>query len=657
VLCQKLPFRSGYHSPLFADFVAPHRRVLSRLALQPARAPVWSATTCRPYPAAAEEIRQLAVDHLVQPVRFRELTEALYAEGVRVFLQVGTGSLVGFVGDTLKGRPHLAVGANLPNRSGLAQLRRVAAALFVEGQGGALEKLDRRERPQGAASARKPVSIPLSVPLLTPTQPLEPAVRGHATLGDAASPLAAELASSMRELASARDDVMAAFARRSTAEVPSEATFRRRISVESHPELCDHTFYRQPAGWPVMEDRYPVVPMTMLMELMMDAARELVPHKIPIALEGVRAARWLAVAPPIDVGIVARYDGVSRVDVAIRGYATGVVELGSSYPAAPDADTAPIASARPAPISAAELYGDRWMFHGPAYQGVVDVGVLGEDGIRGTLTSLAAKGGLLDNAGQLLGYWVMQHANVDRLAMPVHIASARFFGPEPAPGARLSCTIRVRELTDSGVRADVELAHAGRVWVSIEGWADRRFDSDARVWDLLTFPEKNTVTVMRPEGFGWLEQPWRASASRDLLARRYLNERERAAHREAGPRQQTDWLLERIAIKDCVRRHLWDRGHGPIFPIEVEVEQEGGAWRVRAPGEAPLHVAVAHDGAGVAVARVSSAGPVGIHVVRAAADEAGEQRREVTRILHGGPDGRHVDFAEVGEHLVGWTCT
>src|SRR5215510_7990759 len=31
VLCQELPFRSGFHSPLFADYLAPHRARISTL--------------------------------------------------------------------------------------------------------------------------------------------------------------------------------------------------------------------------------------------------------------------------------------------------------------------------------------------------------------------------------------------------------------------------------------------------------------------------------------------------------------------------------------------------------------------------------------------------------------------------------------------------
>jgi hypothetical protein len=150
---------------------------------------------------------------------------------------------------------------------------------------------------------------------------------------------------------------------------------------------------------------------------------------------------------------------------------------------------------------------------------------------------------------------------------------------------------------------------------------------------------------MQPQGFGLLHQPWRASASRDLLARRYLDERERAAMRQAGPRNQTAFLLERIAAKDCVRQHLWDAGQGPIFPIEIEIEQEApGVLRARGPRSVDLRVAVAQHETGVAVARVAVGRAVDIAIERL----DGEVRRGNTSAAR--------TEVEVDGYLVGWTC-
>ncbi|MGH9066364.1 MAG: beta-ketoacyl synthase N-terminal-like domain-containing protein, partial [Acidimicrobiales bacterium] len=128
VMAQQLPFRSGFHSPMFEPHLEPIRASLAGLALQAPRVPLWSATTCEPYPSEPDAIRALAARHLVEPVRFRELALRLHDHGVRAFVQVGTGSLVGFLDDTLPGREYLAVTAASRQNPGLAQLRRAAAA-------------------------------------------------------------------------------------------------------------------------------------------------------------------------------------------------------------------------------------------------------------------------------------------------------------------------------------------------------------------------------------------------------------------------------------------------------------------------------------------------------------------------------------------------
>lgn len=133
VLSQVLPFRSGFHTPMLRPHLGPIKEAADRFRLHPPHTPVWSGTTAAPFPADEAGIRSLFVRHLLEPVRFRQLTEALHAAGHRVFVQVGPGQLGSLVGDTLGGRDHLVVAANSPHRTGLAQLRRVAVALWTAG--------------------------------------------------------------------------------------------------------------------------------------------------------------------------------------------------------------------------------------------------------------------------------------------------------------------------------------------------------------------------------------------------------------------------------------------------------------------------------------------------------------------------------------------
>ncbi|MEU8917517.1 beta-ketoacyl synthase N-terminal-like domain-containing protein, partial [Streptomyces nigrescens] len=155
IRAQELPFRSGFHTPMWAPYLHQTGTAFDALPLRDQRLPVWSATTAAPFPDDPSAIRRLVLRHLLEPVRFQELTRRLYETGVRAFVQLGAGSLPGFVSDTLHGQDHLAVTAADSRRDGPAQLRRLAAALWTEGLSPCWERL---------APVRGPVPVGGPVP-------------------------------------------------------------------------------------------------------------------------------------------------------------------------------------------------------------------------------------------------------------------------------------------------------------------------------------------------------------------------------------------------------------------------------------------------------------------------------------------------------------
>ncbi|HET9991212.1 MAG TPA: 4'-phosphopantetheinyl transferase superfamily protein, partial [Kofleriaceae bacterium] len=411
---------------------------------------------------------------------------------------------------------------------------------------------------------------------------------------------------------------------------PTELTTTRALSVATDPYLHDHCFYRQPPGWPIVSDHYPVVPMTMTIGMLIDAARGLCPELIPIAVEEIRALRWLAVEPPVEIAMQAKLREPHVVDVDLPGYARATVRFAAAYPAAPRASLPPLTAPRAAPHTAEQMYADRWMFHGPAYQGVTSMGPVGSDGLDGEITTLPAPGALLDCAGQLMGWWVMHTEKRDRLAMPVLIERLELFAPHPAAGERVQCGVRMRDVGDVNVRADLELSRGGVTWARITGWTDRRFDSDDAVWAVLMYPEHNALAVEDPAGFVTVTEHWRGSASRELMMRRYLTEREREDHERTGPRARRGWLLGRMAIKDAVRVHHWRQGERPLWPSQIVVSNAPSGrplvdypalpfGSAASPGQARLvdgvHVSVAHKD-DRAVAIVDAHVDVGIDLER-----------------------------------------
>jgi phosphopantetheinyl transferase len=671
IMGQLLPFRSGFHSDMFRPFLEPFRQALARLPLQPPRVPLWSATTCRVYPDEPSSIRNLAAAHLTERVRFRELTLSMHDAGARVFVQVGVGSLPGFVEDTLQGRSFLSIPSNTARRSGLEQLRRVLAATWVEGvEGLRFDRLDPAIRNLRPGKGKRGQPLSLGAPLvqlprlsdLLTSRPVDEVdapwatLRAHLRDSSPAGTVGKELGALLADVSSAATDVAAAVAEGSQRDRqgeedddpgtrlprPASSSRQLRLSVETVPSLLDHCFYRQPPGWPSVADRFPVVPMTMLVDLMIDEARRLLPRFCPIAVEDARALQWLAVAPPVEVTVRARVDDPSvngtteaapwtetetetggrmgddeqHVHVSIEGYGRATIVMASRYPDALATACPPLADPRPSPVDAANLYEDRWLFHGPSYRGVVELGPMGEDGIDGVVETGSAPGALLDNAGQLMGFWMMISSESDRLALPTSIGRISFYGPPPAVGERFEVAVRVRSLTKEKIRTDMELIRDGQLWARIDGWEDRRFESDERVWPVLIHPEHSLLADIRPAGWVVVTEHWRTSASRELMMRRYLGEREREEYMRQNPRAQRLWLLGRIAAKDAVRRWLFEHGRAACHPVEVSLaNDESGRPTVSGPFNADLRVSIAHT-QWVAVAQATEGTPVGIDVER-----------------------------------------
>jgi acyl transferase domain-containing protein/phosphopantetheinyl transferase len=600
---QVLPFRSGFHSPMLAPYLNKILDTYTKLPTHPPTIPVWSATTVDRYPDQPDAIHTLITRHLLEPVRFRPLIQHLYDTGTRAFIQIGTGSLPAFVTDTLSGLPHLTITANTPRRTGLNQLTRVAAALWVEGWSPRFHQLPGASG-NGASGSGSVVALDLGSPLVRfgDTAPTLTLRRSAPTRPAQASrhPVLTEFDAALQDATTAATDVVGSWTR----ATPRQASTTRTISLATMPYLADHCFYRQPGGWPEPADRYPVVPLTTMLELMADAARALSPDRTVIGVRDVRALRWLAAEPPVTVTISASPDAEGNVTVVLDGYARGTVLLADRYPVAPQLTDRPLTGPRPCEVIARDMYTDRWMFHGPAFQGVTELGPIADDGIVGELIVPPAPGALLDNAGQLLGFWIMMRTVRDRLAFPAGIDRVHYYGPPPRPGERVRCEVRIGSVSATDVVGDLELRHAdGRLWAHVDRWRARRFDTDEVTWPVFVDPERNRIAQRQPGGWYLVRDRWPDPATRELIMRRYLSAAERTDYQRRTPRAAQQWLLGRIAVKDAVRQQLWDAGAGPIFPIEVTVSNDpSGQPRLAGPFTEAPEVSLAHTGSlGVAL--------------------------------------------------------
>ncbi len=683
VMAQVMPFRSGFHSPLMAPLV---ERVMDQFTGMELRVPhtrLWSATSVAPYPDEPEAVRELSARHLVERVRFRELVTRLHAEGVRGFVQMGVGSLTGFLEDTLREHDVVSVPAHTDKRSGIAQLRRVAAALWTAGREvdlAALEPAAHAPEPPSATGSPTPVRLgsalvrglpALPASLAAPAAPA-PAVSVHPPVEAPAAAWGQDYLAAVREADDAVAQVLAAAAdpkpitiapgvrrfvrgqRQAPTGVVAEAaphsepagtdvgpgpvevqpTSREtihRLSVADQPWWSDHAFYPQREGWQILEDRFPLVPLTGLIEMMTAEAEALVPGTVTVAVESVRAFRWLAVEPATDAvfrasidqaATAARTDGVTVVRTSIEGHARATVLLAASYAKSPMPDDRRL-SGRFDPPPLDRVYADCHLFHGPEYQGLRSLDHFADDGARGELESQRATGALLDNAGQLFGLWVAARVDKDRLVLPTSVDSFEFFGPHPTPGESVDCVVHCTDLAEQTVRADLELVVDGQVWCRITGWEDRRFQSDDRLFSVLRDPSHTLLAEPQPGGWMLVREGWPDSASREVVTRRFLGVDERPKHWKLNPRAQRSHLLGRIAAKDAVRHLLFEAQVADVFPAELAVHNhDTGAPYVTSPVADVLaghdvRLSLAHS-AGVGVALAAHGRDVGIDVERVA---------------------------------------
>ncbi|WP_406162926.1 polyketide synthase dehydratase domain-containing protein [Streptomyces sp. NBC_01005] len=646
-ISQILPFRSGFHTPMLRPYLDPIRKAAETYTLHPPSLPVWSATTLREYPSHPQAVRDLFTRHLLEPVRFRPLIDAMYEAGFRAFVQLGAGQVGSLIGDTLRGRDHLVVPAHSMHRSGLPQLRRVATALWAEGARPDLTALRPTATP-ARTTAYRPVRLDLGGALISLNKetragvgaalvPPRRAADGarFAALDELGTrnPLAAEFAALLDDTAALAADVLASGRRgahRAIEHVPPtrptpppapELHTSLRISVDTMPYLLDHCFFKQPPQADVA-DRWPVVPGTTVIGHLMDFAERAAPGLRAVAVHDVRLNRWITAVPetdiPVDITPLPPHpSGASRVTAALASYAQAVVELAVDHDPHPPAPwTFPDDEERPCDLAARELYTRRWMFHGPRFQGVSELTAIGDAHVRGVLTTPPAPGALLDNVGQLLGYWIMSQLPTRTTVFPVGMREIRFHGPHPAPGERLDCLIRIVSVTDATLEADMQLVHRGRVWAEFSGWRDRRFDNDPKIRRVDREPEHHTLSEAQPGGWALVHERWPDLATRDLIMRNMLAGEERAAYETHTPRGRRQWLLGRIAVKDAVRQRLWNAASGGVFPSELRVANDrlGRPYITGAYGRTlpDLTVSLAHRAeAAVAIARP---GPCGIDI-------------------------------------------
>ncbi|QNK63112.1 4'-phosphopantetheinyl transferase superfamily protein [Pedobacter sp. PAMC26386] len=648
---QILPFQSGFHSPFIADKLEVILEGMKDMQFRKTTTPLWSATTLELYPEGFEAIRQLSAEHLIKPVRFRELTEKLYEEGARVFIQIGSGGLVGFIDDTLKGRNFSTISSNVPIRSGITQLQRVLAALFVEGKEVGMNFIGQTRL--SSAFNSKGIKLELGLPIITGLttlqglvkQPLakpNPSVYARELLEDVADPVMQAFNENILEMVNIQSEIQQLFKKgvlqpanyqmspvspilspalmlSPVPELLPAVSVQRMpfakqldITLENCPYLIDHALLRQPKGWHCVDDMDPVIPMTMIFELFGEIAEEQSPGEQVQKILNIKVFQWMNVVKPFRETITGEWKDQKKVYLNLERFANAEVILSEKLgqPLHQSFDIGKVLDIKRTPE---QIY-ENHMFHGPGYQGIKSLEAVGEKGITGIIEGGAGKGSLLDNAGQLFGLWLQLILTKDRIAFPVKIQEIEFFGNMHDQRGEFECTCVLTEMNGEFATGDFIIKRDNCVWAIISGWQNRRLEIDDALWSVSMSPLHNRLSKEIAPGIFMFHNAYSRVVSWDFILKRYFNQEEKKHHNSLLPNQRKTWMISRVAVKDAVRNLLNKERQHACYPITFEIKSD--EWKKPYPhgGQtAGIHVSLAHKGTdAVGVARLDR--PVGIDI-------------------------------------------
>lgn len=130
----RLPVSAAFHTPLLgggSDAMAVHFGMAN---FQPPRLPVYSNTTGEVHGDNPLVIRDLLTQHFSEPVQFEKEIRQMYADGARLFIEVGPGKvLTSLVGRILSGEKFTALALDAPGRDGWTQFGHLLAQAIALG--------------------------------------------------------------------------------------------------------------------------------------------------------------------------------------------------------------------------------------------------------------------------------------------------------------------------------------------------------------------------------------------------------------------------------------------------------------------------------------------------------------------------------------------
>ena len=570
---QFLPY-PAIHTPRLTSLRPLMEPYLQDLPIQTGSIPVFSGMNGDIYPEDVDTIRKIMIANIDHPVFLWQTIRKIYDQGARLLIQVGGGATMYSQAKTNIGRDDLiSLSLDVDYRSALTQVNHLCAELLVNG-------IDVRAQHLYEACDRD--------------------------FSDMERQLAADdcLAGGNSEEAGTDMPFIGPILKY---DEKSEIVMERVLDLSRDRFIRDHIFINARSVKPDSAC-LPVVPMTVSLEMMAEVAACLAPACGLLGFEDIRASSWIALldSRTLSVQISARLYHVDR-DTGVHHIAAavftpdsrkpaiqGTVLLGRQYVEQLALDFSSIDDPFRYPFREGEVYGERHLFHGPAFQCIKGETALTEKAVIGSLCVLSKQDMftdikapaflcdpvLLDGVGQLVGLWAIDRGEY---VFPVGINKLEIYGPTPAEGSVVSVLVEIKEHSTKLLTADIEIQDGkGGVWMRIRGWKDWVFRWSRCLYDFRRQPERYlaSYTLSRQSmpadaKIQYISRTDLRDMDMDALARFFLHVDEiRNFKKIRIPMHRWQYLLGRIAAKDALRSWLAGSSGKMLHPAGVMLEED-----------------------------------------------------------------------------------
>ena len=418
------------HTERAAAKEALFRKVGKTIPVRPGKYPVYSGTTASPYPHDPDGIREMMPAAVTRPVKIRDTIARLYADGARIFVQLGAGGKMrATLESTLAGSDYVVLSSDVEHCGGLEQLHHLLGHLVMLGRPFDPARLYRyrdlrrmdldhsapktvrklslkpprmRLPAETTAWVRAQFAAPTPRPVETGASPALGNKR-HLTVADQSAAMMDHFLEVQRSWEQSENYLLQQFLDTQAATaaavlqmrpqgVPAVSTprpflgeiqnltpgreleSRLLLDIRRHPFLSQHALLNIPHDLKPVEERLATLPLTFEIEILSEAAETLMPGLVVSACHSMEAKRWVVLESSASLELTVRAKIVSDREVEVQLHTPGHslpafrgrATMSSSLPPPPQ----PLEQIydRECPHTPGEFYAQGPLFHGPMFK-------------------------------------------------------------------------------------------------------------------------------------------------------------------------------------------------------------------------------------------------------------------------------------------------